>query len=75
MIRGMDDRPPKSRRRWYQFSVRTLLAVVPMMFMGLFIADPHAMPALIMTWIPFTAPITVILRLTLGELARRFGRS
>lgn len=44
----------------------TMLAVVPMMFMGLFIADPHSLPALIMTWIPFTAPITVILRLTLG---------
>ena len=44
----------------------TLLAVLPMMFIGLFIANPHSLPALIMTWIPFTAPVTVILRLTLA---------
>lgn len=46
-------------------TVWTLLAVLPMMFIGLFIAAPHSLPALIMTWIPFTAPVTVILRLTL----------
>ena len=34
-------------------------------FMMMFIEDPNNMGAYVMTWIPFTAPLTVILRMTL----------
>jgi ABC-2 type transport system permease protein len=45
-------------------AVWSLLAVIPMMFLGILLQDPHALPAQIMTWIPFTAPVTVLFRLT-----------
>ena len=45
--------------------VFTLPTVAPMMFLGIFLSDPHMLLAKIMTWIPFTAPATVILRMTL----------
>ena len=46
-------------------AVITLLTVVPMVFLGILIQDPHSTPGVVMSWIPFTAPVTVILRLTL----------
>ena len=41
------------------------LAFSPFIFMMMFLEDPHNGMAVAMTWIPFTAPLTVILRMTL----------
>jgi ABC-2 type transport system permease protein len=46
-------------------AVWSLLAVIPMMFLGVLMQDPHSLPGQIMTWIPFTAPVTVLFRLTM----------
>ncbi len=57
-----------NQRESQQFSaVWTLLAVLPLMFMGVFLQEPHHPAALVMTWIPFTAPVTVLLRLSLDS--------
>jgi ABC-2 type transport system permease protein len=42
-----------------------LLAAVPMVMLQSMIDDPHGTVARVMTWIPFSAPATVILRLTI----------
>jgi ABC-2 type transport system permease protein len=56
-----------SMRESQQYTiVVTLLAASPMMLLPVMTADAHSMPALVMTWIPFSAPLTVILRMTLG---------
>ena len=55
-----------TQRESQQFSsVWPLLAAVPLMLMGIWFQDPHSLPAIIMTWIPFTAPLTVLMRLSL----------
>ena len=55
-----------TQRESQQFSMMWSLPVmVPLMFIGILFQDPHALPALIMTWIPFTAPMMVLLRLSL----------
>ena len=41
----------------------SLLAVVPMIFSGAMVMHPDGVLARIMTWIPFSAPVTVIFRL------------
>jgi ABC-2 type transport system permease protein len=45
--------------------VWTLLSVVPMMMLGIFLAEPNGLLAKVFTWIPFTAPLTMILRVSL----------
>jgi ABC-2 type transport system permease protein len=45
--------------------VWTLLAVVPLVFMQLMIFEPNGTLARVFTWIPFTSPVTAVLRLTL----------
>ena len=55
-----------TQRESQQFSaVWPLLATVPLMLIGIWLENPHALPAIIMTWIPFTAPLTVLIRLSL----------
>lgn len=46
--------------------VWTLLAVVPMVFLQLLITEPNGTLGRILIWIPFTAPVTAVLRLTLA---------
>ena len=42
-----------------------MLTIVPLVLMVMFIEDPHNGAALVMTWIPFTSALTVMLRMTL----------
>lgn len=46
-------------------AVWTLPAVLPLTMMGFFIQSPHHPVALVMTWIPFTAPVMVLVRVSL----------
>ncbi len=49
-----------------QFSmVWTLLMVVPFFFMALLINEPNGTIARVLTWIPFTSALTLLMRLTL----------
>lgn len=40
----------------------TLPTVIPLMMFGLLLADPHGVVARVMTFVPFTAPLTVMIR-------------
>ena len=40
-----------------------LLAIVPLMVLVILLEEPHGMAGQILTWIPFTSPLTVIIRL------------
>lgn len=42
----------------------TLPAVVPMFFFEILLREPHGFLARLLTWIPFTAPMTAVFRLT-----------
>lgn len=42
-----------------------LFAAIPMMFLAIIIQDPHSTAAQVLSWIPFTAPVTLIMRLAL----------
>jgi ABC-2 type transport system permease protein len=46
--------------------VWTLLAVVPMVFLQMLITEPNGTLGQVLMWIPFTAPVTGVLRLTLA---------
>ena len=79
---GIARRVEMTRQRQQLTIAPSLLAVTPMMFIAILMTDPHSLAGLIMTWIPFTAPVTVILRLTLDaagiaatvdEMIRRAG--
>lgn len=53
-------------RESQQYSVIwTMMTVLPLIFLKLLIDEPHGTVARILTWIPFTAPLTVVLRMTL----------
>jgi ABC-2 type transport system permease protein len=55
-----------NQRESQQWSmIWALLAFAPFVFMMMFLEEPHNGMAVAMTWIPFTAPLTVILRMTL----------
>ncbi len=41
------------------------LATLPLMFVPLLLTDPHGLVAHVLTWIPFSAPATLVLRLSL----------
>jgi len=43
----------------------SLPSAAPLMFLGLLIHDPHSLLAKILTWIPLTAPATVVFRSTI----------
>jgi ABC-2 type transport system permease protein len=43
----------------------SLLAVVPLLFLNVVLHEPHGVIGRVLTWIPFAAPITVVVRLTL----------
>ncbi len=45
--------------------VWSLLAAVPMIFLGLLMQEPNGTIGRVLTWIPFSAPVTVVLRLSL----------
>lgn len=45
--------------------VWTMLSVIPMIFMQIMIFEPNGTLARVLTWIPFTAPVTIVLRTTL----------
>jgi ABC-2 type transport system permease protein len=40
-----------------------VLAIVPLMVLVILLEDPHGVLAQVMTWIPFTSPLTVVIRL------------
>ena len=40
-----------------------LLAIVPLMVLVVLLEEPHGMAGQVLTWIPFTSPLTVIIRL------------
>ena len=42
----------------------TFLAAIPMMFVEMILREPHGTIARTLTWLPFSAPTTVIMRLT-----------
>ncbi len=43
----------------------SLLPVAPLMFLGLLIPDPHGTVARVLSWIPFTSALTVMVRMVL----------
>ncbi len=56
----------KNLKEVQQFGmVWSLLSAVPMMFMGVLITDPNGTLGQVLTWIPFSAPVTIVLRLAL----------
>jgi ABC-2 type transport system permease protein len=40
-----------------------VLAIIPLMVLVILLEDPHGALGQVMTWIPFTAPLTVVIRL------------
>lgn len=40
-----------------------LLAIVPLMLLVILLEEPHGLAGQVLTWIPFTSPLTVIIRL------------
>lgn len=46
--------------------VWSLASALPLMFIGILVRDPNGLLGHLMTWIPFSAPVTVVLRLSLG---------
>lgn len=40
-----------------------MLALVPMLFFPMFLDNPHGLGPLIMHWVPFTAPLAIVLRM------------
>ena len=42
-----------------------LLATVPLMFLPVILNEPHSLSARILTWIPFSAPATLVFRMSL----------
>jgi ABC-2 type transport system permease protein len=42
-----------------------LLASLPLMFLPVMLSDPHSLVAHILTWIPFSAPATLVFRMSL----------
>jgi len=53
-------------RESQQYSVVwSMLAISPLILLQLFLTAPHGTIPRVMTWIPFTAPLTVVLRLAL----------
>lgn len=56
----------KNLKEVQQFGmVWSLLSAVPLMFIGVLIADPNGTLGQVLTWIPFSAPVTIVLRLAL----------
>jgi ABC-2 type transport system permease protein len=43
----------------------SLPSAAPMLFLGFLLTDPHGVVGRVLTWIPFTAPVTVIFRSTI----------
>lgn len=43
----------------------SLPSAIPMMFLGFLITDPHGLAGRILSWIPLTAPVTIIFRTTI----------
>lgn len=41
------------------------LATLPLMFLPVLLADPHSLVAHVLTWIPFSAPATLVFRMSL----------
>jgi len=46
-----------------------LLASLPLMFLPVMLSDPHSVVAHVLTWIPFSAPATLVFRLSLDPTA------
>lgn len=44
-----------------------VLAILPLMVLVILLEDPHGIVGQLMTWIPFTSPLTVILRLAVDS--------
>ena len=44
-----------------------MLAILPLMVLVILLEDPHGILGQIMTWIPFTSPLTVIIRLSVDS--------
>ena len=42
-----------------------LLATVPLMFLPVILNEPHSIAALVLTWMPFSAPATLVFRMSL----------
>lgn len=42
-----------------------ILAALPLMFLGVMLSQPHGAVARTLTWIPFSAPVTVVIRMAL----------
>lgn len=40
-----------------------MLALLPMLFVPAFLDDPHGLGPLVMHWVPFTAPLAIVLRM------------
>ncbi|MFK7985921.1 MAG: ABC transporter permease [Sandaracinaceae bacterium] len=40
-----------------------MLALLPMLFLPMFLEAPHGLGALVMHWVPFTAPLAIVLRM------------
>jgi ABC-2 type transport system permease protein len=45
------------------------LATLPLMFVPVMLSEPHGVVAHVLTWIPFSAPATLVLRLSLDPAA------
>jgi ABC-2 type transport system permease protein len=43
----------------------TLPSIIPLIFMQILVTEPHSLLGRILIWIPFTAPVTVVLRAAL----------
>lgn len=44
-----------------------ILAIVPLMMLVVLLDDPHGVVGQVMTWIPFTSPLTVVIRLAVDS--------
>jgi ABC-2 type transport system permease protein len=48
--------------------VFTMLGILPIMLLGVIIAAPDSVIARVLTYIPYTAPATTLMRITLTEI-------
>lgn len=57
----------KNLKEVQQFGmIWSMASALPLMMMGVLISDPNGTVGKVMTWIPFSAPVTVVLRLSLA---------
>ena len=68
LMAGVGAITPTAREGSQMSTVFSLSSVIPLFFMASIIQNPHSVGAVILTIIPFTAPITMMIRLGISQI-------